>query len=90
MTTSRGRNTVTQLNMYLDTIENGLEASVNSITQFTDYVQTIAADPEWMNEVDEALKAGVSGWVAISDLASALGDLSVSMSGVIQQIGEAL
>lgn len=81
--TTRARNAVTQIFVYLDTISNQLGGTRSTISDFDDYLDNIVATSGFEDEVNDCLSAGFSG---VQSLQAGLNALSATMSGVVDDI----
>lgn len=81
--TTRARNAVTQIFVYLDTISNQLGSARSTISDFDDYIDSIVTTSGFEDEVNACLSAGFSG---IQVLQTGLNNLSAAMSGVVDDI----
>jgi len=81
--TTRARNAVTQIFVYLDTMSNQLGSAQNTISDFDDYIENIVATSGFAEEVNSCLSVEFSG---IQVLQEGLNSLAASMSGVVEDI----
>lgn len=83
--TARARNAVTQIFVYLDTLDNKLGSCQTTIENYSDYINSIVATSGFEDEVDDCLTAGFSG---VQALQGSLNTLSASVSGIREEMGE--